>query len=215
MSNAKIEYIKKLQREFEKSLNQLDKLYEMGIANSDTFIDVVSRSEKLTEAVRNLGGIYFRPDTKELSEKIDINICEHYPIDIEYQGKDNFELTLPNIVSKKGGNKKYINHTLQVAIKRKIEEYDIGKRINRVVVIKYILYDDGKNQISFPDYENIEISAILNALVDTVLIDDSPKYYHLFQTRSFVDKPEETAVKIGVFSEEYFSNILLSKKGCS
>lgn len=211
MLNAEIEYIKKLSDEFKKALVQLERLYAMGIANADTFIDVIGRSEKLAEAARNLKCIYFRPDIKELVERIDNKICEHYSVKLEYQSNDNFVLTLPNIINKKKGNKKYINHTLQVAIKSKMEQYDIKKRINRVVVIEYLLYDDGKNQIKFPDYENIEVSAILNALVDTVLIDDSPKYYHLFQTRSFVNNLNDRAVKIGVYSEEVFKKELLHK----
>lgn len=132
---------------------------------------------------------------REYLNRIDAEI---FGVEFVYEDEDHFTFILPPLLNRRSGDPfKWPYRALREQFAAIKQEYGIERKSGRTVCFKHYITESSRAA----DYDNMEISGVLNLLVDTCLADDSIQNYTLIQTRGYCASPGEQRCEVSVFPE--------------
>ncbi len=171
---------------FNNSLNGIEKVLSNCIKNFERIKEysgsvlllqkeiyqMLTNSEKLTVQLRKIVTLL---GSEEFQQKVNDQIIKESEIEVLSKG-ECCTIRMPLLPSRKKGSALYITETLQIVLKKN----NIQMFKNPVIHFKFhIPREEYGKRLKYYDYDNIEVRAVINALVGIVLVDDNPFSYSL------------------------------------
>ena len=128
---------------------------------------------------------------------------------IKVTGDNNkVKILIPKILPhKKAKNNDFLIEPLLYALEQFVFQNDFTKFSNCVLWIKHI-YQDVSADKAIRDYDNFELSEIIDCIALHLMIDDSGQYMSMYNTTEISD---ETYTEINVMTKEEFAFLLSVK----
>lgn len=153
--------------------------------------------ERLEMAARELYAAY--GPAGKAQEETDRTDAEVFRVGFDFEDREHFTFIFPPLVNRRSKNRPgFPYRALREQMREIKESRGIERRPGRAVCFKHYITPDARAC----DYDNLEITGILNLLVDTCLADDSIQNYSLIHTRGYCGTPEEMRCEVSVFPEE-------------
>lgn len=187
-------------RDLDAEYERFSKLYNtIGIVKED-YLTLLKASENFSSLLRRSDYVCLFDDPITLQkEKADI-ICHTNDVSYRYVDEDEVMFSFPQFPKKKSifTNKEYLFTLANTLFKAVSEKHNITKKKDRIVVFEFEHSINNSSKESL-DYDNVDVSVIINSLVNYFLIDDSPNCYSLFYTSKNITLGKEYKKKTNVY----------------
>lgn len=205
-----IEKCKKNCLAVEKDLKQIESCIIMGCQYD--YRDALKHSEQLAVQVRELCSDLELPDSLDMFNRVKNKIIvECSGIKWDYINEDHFVLHLPALLKKNRFSSRDFFYTEVMNVLFEIcQKYTLKKGKGRVVVFDH--HVNSHNKRNSLDYDNLDISIVINCLAEMIIGNDSPFCYHLFHTATIENEPNvQNRVDVHVLSKEEFVIFVLGR----
>ncbi|MGL4606355.1 MAG: DUF6100 family protein [Eubacteriaceae bacterium] len=174
--------------------NQLETLKKLNLQISTNFlVEYLEIAEKYILKIRNLYVLDYSVEQKNTEEELKNTTRKILEVGCDTSDENHITINLPLRLLKKKRDR-YLLETLSICLEHYIKKPLFLK--NRIVVFEFAFMSS-----KALDYDNIEVSSILNVLTKCFIFDDSPNFIDLYFCSKQSMKNETI---IHVFGKEEF-----------